>query len=141
MKKYRFLALLLLLVMLLPTGAMAVETPKVDATAALLVDTTHNEVLYELNVHEKRYPASITKIMTAMLALEAVERLGLQPRNVLKQIRRKHIFTHIRWEMTGIYLEVAEKSGDFVWMTPDRIQQEAALPTAFRQFWEERENV
>ena len=74
-------------------------------------------------------------------ALEAVEQLGLQPRHVLKQICRKHIFTHIRWEMTGIYLEVAEKSGDFVWMIPDRIQQEAALPTAFRQFWEERENV
>ncbi len=51
MKKYRFLALLLLLVMLLPAGAKAAPTPDVEATAALLVDVTYNEVLYEMNIH------------------------------------------------------------------------------------------
>lgn len=74
MKKYRFLALLLLLVMLLPMSAKAAPAPDVEATAALLIDATYNEVLYELNIHEKRHPASITKIMTALLALEAVDR-------------------------------------------------------------------
>ena len=74
-------------------------------------------------------------------ALAAVEEMGLSPRDVFKQLERKHIFTHIRWEMRGIYLEVAEPTGDFVWMTAEQIEKEAALPTAFRQFWEERENV
>ncbi len=74
MKKSRFLALLLLLALLLPSAASALEDPAPAATAALLVDATYDEVLYEHNAHEKRYPASITKIMTALLTLEAVDR-------------------------------------------------------------------
>lgn len=77
MKKYhffRFLAVFLLLVMILPSAALAVEDPAPEATAALLVDATYGEILYEMNAHEKRYPASITKVMTALLTLEAVER-------------------------------------------------------------------
>ena len=74
-------------------------------------------------------------------ALEAAVNMGLRPRNICKQIDRKHIFTHIRWEMTGFYLETGEKSGDFVCMDAETVRQEAALPTAFRQFWEEIEDV
>ncbi|MGN1004270.1 MAG: D-alanyl-D-alanine carboxypeptidase family protein [Oscillospiraceae bacterium] len=74
MKKSRFLALLLMLALLLPTAAQALEDPAPAATAALLVDATYDEVLYEQNAHEKRYPASITKVMTALLTLEAVDR-------------------------------------------------------------------
>ena len=74
-------------------------------------------------------------------ALVQAENWGLKPRDIRKMIERKHIFTHIRWEMRGIYLEVAGPAGSFVWLTGDRINQEAALPTAFRQFWEETEDV
>lgn len=74
-------------------------------------------------------------------ALEALEAMGIQPREVSRQVERNHIFTHIRWDMRGYYLEVAEPGGDFVWMTVDEIQQSAALPTAFRQFWEEIDHV
>jgi hypothetical protein len=43
--------------------------------------------------------------------------------------------------MKGIYLEVAEPAGDFRWFTAEEINTQAALPTAFRQFWElEEEN-
>ena len=74
-------------------------------------------------------------------ALCEVERLGLKPRGVLRQVERRHIFTHIQWEMNGIYLEVDAPVGEFQWFTAEKIRQEAALPTAFRQFWEEIENV
>ena len=74
-------------------------------------------------------------------ALAAVEQLELRPRELIKQLERKHIFTHIRWEMRGIYMEVAECGGDFTWLTAEQIQTEAALPTAFRQFWEETDYV
>ena len=74
-------------------------------------------------------------------ALAAVEELGLRPRDILRIVERKHIFTHIRWEMRGIYLEVAECAGDFTWMTAEEIEASAALPTAFRQFWEETDYV
>ncbi len=87
-----------------------------------------------------QFPNVPGKLETAQ-ALEAVREMGLVPRDIRKQIERKHIFTHIRWEMRGVYLEVSERSGNFVWLTPEQINEEAALPTAFRQFWEEADYV
>lgn len=63
---------------------------------------------------------------------------GIAVKNVLRQVERKHIFTHIQWNMRGYYLDVNECLGPFVWKTAEEIQKDAALPTAFRQFWEER---
>ena len=68
-------------------------------------------------------------------ALEAVQTMGLKPREILREVERKHIFTHIQWNMRGIYLEVSEPAGDFFWFTAEEINAQAALPTAFRQFW------
>ena len=70
-------------------------------------------------------------------ALKAAEALGLHPKELLKQVKRNHIFTHIEWNMTGYYLEVKEKTPDFQWLSLDEIKTQAALPTAFRQFIEE----
>ena len=53
--------------------AKEVKVPKVRAEAAILVDTDGDVVLYEKNAHQKMYPASITKVMTALLVAEAVD--------------------------------------------------------------------
>ncbi len=74
-------------------------------------------------------------------ALEAAEDMGVGPRNLLRQVERKHIFTHIQWNLRGYYLEVAEKPDCFRWFTGEEIRAQAALPTAFRQFWEEIDHV
>ena len=87
-----------------------------------------------------QFPNVESKLETAD-ALAAVEAMGLQPRDILRTVERKHIFTHIRWEMRGVYLEVAELGGDYTWLTAEQIRQDAALPTAFRQFWEEIDHV
>ena len=69
-------------------------------------------------------------------ALAQVEAFGLQPREVVMQIQRKHIFTHVQWNMYGIMVDVAEENTQFTWCDEARITGETALPTAFRQFWE-----
>lgn len=46
------------------------DEPIVNAPVALLMDAGTGKILYEKNASEKRYPASTTKIMTAILALE-----------------------------------------------------------------------
>ena len=74
-------------------------------------------------------------------ALDKVEEFGLKPREIYKQVERKHIFTHVQWDMCGIYMEVAEQAGDLIWHTEEQLKENAALPTAFRQFLEEKENV
>ena len=56
--------------------AAASEAPAVTATAALLISPDSDMVLYEKNADKKRYPASTTKIMTALLTLENVEDLN-----------------------------------------------------------------
>ena len=87
-----------------------------------------------------QFPNVPGKLETAQ-ALETARQMGLRPREITKQIDRKHIFTHIRWEMRGIYLEVAEETDAFTWLTAEQINAAAALPTAFRQVWEEAEHV
>lgn len=44
--------------------------PKVEAEAAILMEANSGAILYEKNMDKKEYPASITKIMTGLLALE-----------------------------------------------------------------------
>ena len=73
--------------------------------------------------------------------LTHVESMGLTPKALHKEVTRKHIFTHIQWNMKGIYLEVSEPAGAFQWFAADEINTQAALPTAFRQFWEEERDV
>ena len=74
-------------------------------------------------------------------SIKAVEQMGLVPKEIYRQVERKHIFTHIEWQMCGIYLEVKEPAGDFAWFSAQAINEQAALPTAFRQFWEEIQDV
>lgn len=44
--------------------------PTVNAGSAILIDADTGTILYEKNAHEKAYPASTTKLMTSLLALE-----------------------------------------------------------------------
>ena len=69
--------------------------------------------------------------------IRTVEEMGLKPSEILLQLERKHIFTHIEWQMRGVYMEVREKTPAFCWMELDAVERDAALPTAFRQFWTE----
>jgi D-alanyl-D-alanine carboxypeptidase (penicillin-binding protein 5/6) len=53
-------------------NADAPPPPPVTAAAAVVIDGESGRVLYDLNAHERRAPASTTKIMTAIIALENV---------------------------------------------------------------------
>lgn len=44
--------------------------PDITADAAIVVDENTGEVLYEKNPDKREYPASMTKIMTCLLAVE-----------------------------------------------------------------------
>jgi D-alanyl-D-alanine carboxypeptidase (penicillin-binding protein 5/6) len=51
-------------------GAAAPPPPAISAQAAVVLDAETGRVLYGLDEHRRRSPASTTKIMTAILALE-----------------------------------------------------------------------
>jgi serine-type D-Ala-D-Ala carboxypeptidase (penicillin-binding protein 5/6) len=58
----------------LRTPAPTTQVPEVGAVSAVLVDLDTGQVLFDLDRHERRPIASLTKIMTALLV---VERAGL----------------------------------------------------------------
>ena len=50
------------------------------------------------------------------------------------ETHKTHIFTHIRWEMTGYVIRCNAMSEAFTWASLAEIEHDFALPTAFRQF-------
>lgn len=70
-------------------------------------------------------------------ALLQTQVFDLNPKELLLQLHRSHIFTHVQWNMTAYLIRVQTPGSDFLWLTPDEIENTTALPTAFRQFWEE----
>ncbi len=66
-----FLAVILFVAML-PTGVSA-AAPQVKAKSAVLMDVETGTVLYEQNAHERLAPASVTKVMTMLLIMEAID--------------------------------------------------------------------
>ena len=50
----------------------ASDAPKVTSEAVILMDKNTEKILYEKNATEKMYPASTTKILTAILTIENV---------------------------------------------------------------------
>ncbi len=46
------------------------QGPQVQAESAIVMDVDYGICLYEKNIHAKQYPASITKIMTALVTIE-----------------------------------------------------------------------
>ena len=89
MKNRRFLSFFFSLVILLTLAAPAYAAKddvgdwEVAAKAALLIDPDTEEILYARSIHERLYPASLTKIMTCLLVLEAIDDGTLSKEDVL----------------------------------------------------------
>jgi A/G-specific adenine glycosylase len=73
--------------------------------------------------------------------ISKMEENGLKVKQIIAQVERDHVFTHVKWDMCGIYMEVAEEVQGLIWFTPEEIELQAALPTAFRQFFREVHHV
>ena len=64
------LFILLSLNFVLVYNVNASDIPNIHSPSALLMDLKSGKILYEKNINQKMYPASLTKVMTAILALE-----------------------------------------------------------------------
>ncbi|MBS4176464.1 D-alanyl-D-alanine carboxypeptidase family protein [Lederbergia citrea] len=90
------LALTLLLAILLPKSTYAFS---VSSSGAVLMEQNSGRVLYEKNPHEKRRIASITKIMTAIIAIESGKM------NETVKVSKEAVYT----EGSSIYLQPGER--------------------------------
>ncbi|MGI6098004.1 MAG: D-alanyl-D-alanine carboxypeptidase family protein [Dethiobacteria bacterium] len=87
-KQANFLIFIWLLLLLLSeSSSVFAQDFALKAEAALLMDTASGTILFEKNMHEPLYPASITKLMTVLLALEDIEngKVSLKDRVVVSE--------------------------------------------------------
>ena len=76
-------------------------------------------------------------VLSAEEAIKWIAERGAKPTELVREVHRVHIFTHIRWEMTAYVLECSEPAGDFIWADRTEVEQHYTLPTAFRMFMED----
>lgn len=69
MKVLRVIGWLFLIAVLSPSGTLAAP-PGITAPSAVLMDATTGEVLFSRDMHRRMEPASTTKVLTAIVALE-----------------------------------------------------------------------
>lgn len=74
-KKILFVQILIcsMIFSLIPFPVSAIQEFDINAKSAILLDAGSGQIIYEKNVHEKLPPASVTKIMTMLLTMEAID--------------------------------------------------------------------
>ena len=76
-KNWIFLSMNKLLIIILLFSSLTLSlnaNPKISARTAILVDFQSEEVLFELEPDAEIYPASMTKIMTAIIAIDLIKK-------------------------------------------------------------------
>lgn len=72
----RCIAIFLAVILLVPlctVGTSALSEEELSSPSAILIEPTTNKILFEKNAYEERACASITKVMTLLLVMEAIE--------------------------------------------------------------------
>lgn len=72
--------------------------------------------------------------LTPKEAEEFLMQWGISAGSVTEGIRKKHIFTHVEWEMRSYLVSCRNLPADFVWVTKEKLAGELTLPSAFRAF-------
>lgn len=100
--------------------------PDLVSNSAIVIDASTGQVLYEKNSHEQKYPASITKIMTVLLAIEA----GVDFNETITM--SENAIWGVERDSTLIGLDVGEKvtMGDLMYATMVKSANECAYAIA-----------
>lgn len=80
---------------------------------------------------------NVAGTLTEAHAIQQAEAWGTAPQQLIRRTKRKHIFTHIEWDMCCYVIACAYCATPFHWIAQDRIAKELAIPTAFRRILED----
>ena len=79
------------------------------------------------------YP-NVSGTLDPAAAVEQAQAWGCEPGELQMQLDRVHIFTHVQWNLRCYYITCRAKPACFTWASPEQMDNEIALPTAFRMF-------
>lgn len=110
MKKLKFLSIIMIISILVcvfsPAFAIALDDPGIQANAVVLVEVNTGEVFYAKNETARIYPASTTKIMTLLLAVEAYERGEVQLDDMITA--SENIRFDVSWDASNLDIQPGE---------------------------------
>ncbi|MEG0693233.1 MAG: A/G-specific adenine glycosylase [Oscillospiraceae bacterium] len=79
------------------------------------------------------FPNGEGKLTTKQIN-EQLQVFGLSASKITKGIVTKHIFTHVEWHMMSCLVSCENDNDSFLWVTKNELENEVALPTAFKKF-------
>lgn len=82
MKKLKNLSIFLLfslVITFLAPGALALEPPEIASKSVILIDVVTGDEIFSQNADTRAFPASLTKMITVLLAVEAIEAGQVSP--------------------------------------------------------------
>jgi len=94
MKKYTLITILLMKLFVTPSISTYGEEKEEalnlapDAKSAILIERDTGEILFDKNAHQKLSPASMTKIMTLLLVMEAIDKGNLTLNEMIRVSER-----------------------------------------------------
>ena len=71
---------------------------------------------------------------TQEVVTDILNQWQIQVVKIEKAIHKKHIFTHVEWEMESCVITCGNMSEKFLWVTKETLENEITLPTAFQEF-------
>ncbi|MCI9626413.1 MAG: A/G-specific adenine glycosylase [Clostridia bacterium] len=77
---------------------------------------------------------SAAGFLTREQAEKYLQELHIETAAMEKTAAAKHIFTHIEWHMQGYLVETKQPAGEFLWVSWEELQQQYALPSAFKAY-------
>ena len=80
--------------------ANTVDYPKISSKYAIVVDVETGDIIYSKNAEEKAFPASITKLMTALLLTEnkaPTDTIEIEPYTLMQEPSALYEYTHLKF--------------------------------------------
>lgn len=77
---------------------------------------------------------NVEGILAEQQAADVVTQWQAAPEQMKMNCQYTHVFSHVEWRMTAYYLACGRMCESFQWVTLDEMEDEVAIPSAFRPF-------
>lgn len=79
---------------------------------------------------------NVSGTLTEQEAVDIAADWNTAPKQLKISYSYTHIFSHVEWRMVAYYLTCRKICQEFQWVTMKQLQEEIAIPSAFREFLE-----
>ena len=77
---------------------------------------------------------NVEGILIEQQAADVASQWNTVPEQMKMSVNYTHVFSHVEWRMTAYYLACSQMCEKFHWVTMEELENEVAIPSAFRPF-------